>query len=875
MADLALQQMDYLFFVYGFSFFALGGVSIYLARSSGNSAWQWLGYFGLLHGLKEWFDLLAMSLGDDLNRQWVRLIVLALSYFCLCVFGCYGGDSRKRHLIDWRWMAPLLLIGVATGCPWGVAGLNITVRYALGIPGGLLASIALLRIAAVSNVVGKRWLQGATAFFAAYLASTAMFVPMGPFFPATYFNHALFLSWFGIPVQLFRTVTAFGLAACLWRYMIACRSESASVYGFRRHSFYIHLLAASLVTVLILGWAVTNTAGQHASSEIQQYFSAYMCRPEAMPERADTWQQQIIEHRLVVISLTALVVLMLSGSLLSVQSFQDSSEHIIASERLYHCVVDNSPNWLQLLDDQGNCLTVNPHGLVKIGYTEKSILNTRYVDIWPPDSQPIVKEAFDKAIEGETVEFEADYVRPDGCKSTWYIVLSPAAHRQHQERRVVSIGMDITDHRLAEKELRRAKDAAESATQAKTEFLANMSHEIRTPITAILGYTDLLLEPHLPEEERQNYINTVRRNGMMLLDLINDILDISKIEAGKIEIEHIACSPWQVLSDMGAVMRLRADSKGLKLLIECDGPLPKTITTDPTLLRQILVNLVGNAVKFTEVGQIRVVARLLREEGHEPMLQFDVSDTGIGMTAAQLATIFRPFTQADSSTSRKYGGTGLGLTISKRLACSLGGDITVTSEPGLGSTFCLLVAAGNLDNVPLADHTAMQTTEKAPQPEQPPDVRCRVLLAEDGFDNQRLLSLLLKKAGAEVVIAQNGQEAYEIALASMPERNRRHDDHEKPFDVVLMDIQMPVMDGYEATRRLRQDGYTGPIIALSAHATTCAAHLCLEAGCNDYLAKPIDRAALLRKVAEYSHDKHTTMSNAAMLDAEVEVLKQG
>ena len=874
MADLVLQQMDYVFFVYGLSFFAFGGVSIYLARSSGNSSWQWLGAFGLLHGLKEWFDLLAMSLGDDPNRQWVRLIVLSLSYLCLCAFGCRGGQSGKPALIRWRWIAPLLLAGVAMGWPWGIAGLNVTVRYSLGIPGGLLTSIALFRIAASSNPPGRRWLHGATVFFAAYLFSTAMFVPMGPFFPATYFNHALFLSWFHIPVQLFRTFTAFASAACVWQYMIACRGECATVYGFKRHSLYIHLLAVSLLIVLVCGWTVTNTAGQHASSDIQRYFSAYMCGPGAVRELDESWQQQIIENRLIVIGMTALIVFLLSGSLLSVQGFQDSSERIIASERLYHCVVDNSPNWLQLLDEEGRCLTVNPHGLEKIGYTEESILSTRYVDIWPSDVQPIVKEAFDKALLGDTAEFETDYVRPDGRRITWYVVLSPVARREPQDRRVVCIGIDITDHRLAESELRRAKETAEAATQAKTEFLANMSHEIRTPITAILGYTDLLLEPHLPEEEQRNYINTVRRNGVMLLELINDILDISKIEAGKMEIEHIACSPWQVLSDVGAAMRLRADNKGLKLLIECDGPLPETITTDPTLLRQILVNLVGNAVKFTEVGQIRVAARLLREEGRESMLQFDVSDSGIGMTSAQLATIFRPFTQADSSTSRKYGGTGLGLTISKRLANTLGGDIAVTSTPGEGSTFRLTVAAGSLENVPFSGHTSVQASEMAPAVESHPAVRCRILLAEDGYDNQRLLSLVLKKAGAEVTIAQNGQEAVEMALASVPERNRRHDDHGRPFDVILMDIQMPVMDGYEATQRLRQEGYTGPIIALSAHATTYAAHLCIEAGCNDYLAKPIDRAALLRKITEYSHGEKTKLADAEMPNAETEMAKK-
>jgi CheY-like chemotaxis protein len=240
-------------------------------------------------------------------------------------------------------------------------------------------------------------------------------------------------------------------------------------------------------------------------------------------------------------------------------------------------------------------------------------------------------------------------------------------------------------------------------------------------------------------------------------------------------------------------------------------------------------------------------------------MQFDVSDTGIGMTPAQIALLFRPFTQADSSNARKYGGTGLGLAISKRLAAMLGGDIAVTTELGRGSTFQLTVATGPLGatSIPASPPELAEIAE-IPVAAARPTLACRVLLAEDGPDNQRLIELLLTRAGATVEIAKDGQEAIEKALASFPGWGRRRRDPALPFDIVLMDIQMPVVDGYEATRRLRQEGYSGPIIALSAHATTHAAQQCLDAGCNDYLAKPIDRIALLQKVAEYTRSAEQT-----------------
>ena len=396
-------------------------------------------------------------------------------------------------------------------------------------------------------------------------------------------------------------------------------------------------------------------------------------------------------------------------------------------------------------------------------------------------------------------------------------------------------------------QLREALGAAEAATRSKSQFLANMSHEIRTPMTAILGFAETLLEPGLSDAEGRDAVLTIRRNGEYLLSLINDILDLSKVEAGKLEVERVACSPCSVLAEVAALMETRAKSQGLEIQIAYTGAMPETITSDPTRLRQILINLLGNAIKFTSKGVVLIVVNLQNES--VPRLEFAIVDSGIGMNAEQQARLFRPFTQADSSTTRKFGGTGLGLTIAKRLAEALGGDIVVWSEPGCGSVFRASVATGELDGVRMLDDPLAATTASP----QAPDARaslsavtlpaCRVLLADDGPDNRRLIARLLEKAGASVTTVENGQQALDAALTARADG--------APFDVILMDIQMPVMDGYTATARLREAQYSGAIIALTAHAMASARDECLAAGCDDYASKPIDRKRLLGAVLEH------------------------
>ena len=306
-------------------------------------------------------------------------------------------------------------------------------------------------------------------------------------------------------------------------------------------------------------------------------------------------------------------------------------------------------------------------------------------------------------------------------------------------------------------------------------------------------------------------------------------------------------------------MRTRAAAKGIKLIVEHSGPLPKTIVTSPLRLRQILINLLGNAIKFTEIGSVRLVTQLIQSKAGAPLLRFDVIDTGMGMSRAEIDRLFVPFVQLKSATVSQMQGTGLGLAISKRLAELLGGTITVTSTPGIGSKFSVTVETGPLQGVEMLDRleevTSARTEIKRMTIPAATRLHGRILLAEDGPDNQRLICFLLKKAGAEVTVVENGQVALDKITQRISRTDGGQDRDEKPFDVILMDMQMPVLDGYEATRRLRQMGYTGPIIALTAHAMSTDREKCLRAGCDDYTTKPIAQAALLEMVARYMDGK--------------------
>ncbi len=400
---------------------------------------------------------------------------------------------------------------------------------------------------------------------------------------------------------------------------------------------------------------------------------------------------------------------------------------------------------------------------------------------------------------------------------------------------------DVTREVEREEALRVAQSQAEAANRAKSQFLANMSHEIRTPLTAILGYADLLREDGelaRAPESRLHTIDTICTAGQHLLSLINSILDLSKIEADRMAMQRIDTPLVGILAEVESFVRPKAADKGVSLAFELDTPVPERIISEPTHLRQIITNLAANAVKFTDAGSVTIrVSAAANAVGSR--LRIDVQDTGAGMTPEQVGLIFAPFSQADSGMARKFGGTGLGLTISRKLAVLMGGDVTLEqTKPGVGSLFRLdlpLEAAPGAAMTNTIDNYALRPS--APPPQTATRLLGRILLAEDGPDNQRLISFHLRKAGAEVDVAENGKVALQmlgIAVATG-----------RPYDLMLTDMAMPEMDGYTLARTLRQQGSKLAIVALTAHAMAEDREKCLAAGCDDYASKPIDKAKLL------------------------------
>jgi len=644
------------------------------------------------------------------------------------------------------------------------------------------------------------------------------------------------------------------------------------------------------------------------------------------------WPRRLGRYALLGVGLLVavlLVMLLWSGSLkLEVRRRTRQVEEELSRRRETEQALAESESRLTLALDAANLgmwdwdipsrrIIVNEAWLEMLGRNTSRLESSfdDWLGLIHPDDRHIVDRAYHDHIERNAPYAPEFRMRAVDGRWVWIQAVGRIVQRDPRGRplRMLGVHIDVTGRKKSEEELSLAKQTAERASAAKSEFLANMSHEIRTPLTAILGYVDLIAEgcpgqcefgsQALPES-----IKIVSRNAQHLMEVINNVLDLSRIESGCMTLERVARDPAKLLREVVGMMRIRAEAANLTLDLRIDSLLPPAILTDPTRLRQVLINLVANAVKFTERGGITIVARANKTPTAGQRLLIDVIDTGIGIEAEQLDHLFAPFHQGDSSTTRRFGGSGLGLTISKRLVELLGGSIHVVSQPGDGSRFSVELpmtvaertervdqentgsnatqsdspadpsqgspsrkllplrcgpsvapksnahstaspsAAGNAGG-PASSETAHSSNQAGHSPNgtsnpESPLAGLRLLLAEDGPDNQRLISLVLKKAGAEVTVVENGALAVEQALKTVAEQS--------PFSVVLMDMQMPVMDGYEATAKLREEGYTRPIIALTAHALGGDRERCLHAGCDEYVSKPINRELLIATIAQFA-----------------------
>ncbi|HEY3432831.1 MAG TPA: MASE1 domain-containing protein [Rhodocyclaceae bacterium] len=506
------------------------------------------------------------------------------------------------------------------------------------------------------------------------------------------------------------------------------------------------------------------------------------------------------------------------------------------SEDKLNGLFELSPLGIALTDMDGHYLEFNESFRSICGYSEAELKALDYWELTPRAYENNELHQIETLVRtGRYGPYEKEYIRKDGSHVPLRLNGVLVTGRDGK-RYIWSIVEDISEHKRYERTLRSAIEVAESANLAKSRFLATMSHEIRTPMNGILGMAQLLMMPGVTDAERKQYASTVLDSGETLLSLLNDILDLSKVEAGRLELSNGEFMPWQVINDVIALFIEPAQSKGLEIEVKLKDVEGRHYSADVVRVRQMLSNLISNAIKFTVQGHVRIEVGELGLDGNEAMLEFSVTDTGIGVAPEKLALLFKPFSQADSSTTRQYGGTGLGLSIVRSLAQLMGGDAGVESVFGEGSRFWFRIRVSILGDEAEAPQALSPSVENAESASAPSRV-ARVLVAEDNAVNQMVIETMLIKLGYAVDTVDNGQKAVDAVLGgSAP-------------DLILMDVQMPEVDGLQATSNIRQWEAAArkthlPIIALTASAFAIDKEQCLAAGMDDFLPKPVSMSAL-------------------------------
>lgn len=516
-----------------------------------------------------------------------------------------------------------------------------------------------------------------------------------------------------------------------------------------------------------------------------------------------------------------------------------------SSER-YRLLFESSPlpKWIFDIETL-EFLDVNETAIKHYGYSREEFLSMKVTDIRPKEDIERFETVTAAEHENNRTYHHKNFrhLKKDGT----IIWVDPSTHDltlNGRKARLAAI-VDVTERVKSDErqlallnELKTAKDEAERANQLKSAFLANMSHEIRTPLGAMMGFADLLKDPGLTVSERQSFTNILSRNGESLSVIINDILDLSKVEAGHLTLEYTDTFPDQIGADVVSLLRVKANEKDLVLEYSHDESSPASVVADPTRVRQILLNIVGNAIKFTQFGSIHLRSFACKTNRGRDALCFEVKDTGIGIPKAQQENIFEMFVQADGSMTRRFGGTGLGLALSRHLARAMGGDVVITeTNEGIGSTFLVTIE----DQPERRNESTVRGLRGSMHSEELPAMSLdgiKILVVDDAPDNQQLIWRYLTKQGAVVDSAENGFLGYRAALAGN-------------FDLILMDIQMPIMDGYSATQKLREAGYRKPIVALTAHAMSEVRKKALNVGYTDHLTKPINSKELISTIAKH------------------------
>ena len=593
---------------------------------------------------------------------------------------------------------------------------------------------------------------------------------------------------------------------------------------FRRFMFRRDIFSGSLLACILL-----NLGGQVYMSFSKQLFDVFF--------DVAHWAN-ILSYCMPVAGITV-------EALVGMKTAQREIAERSKSEAFQRVLTESSPDFIFVLAWDGTVLRVNR---THTGHKRAEVVGHDVRRFVPPANLDVFNVAFLQALEtGEMQTVETTISQPGGERHFLNRLtrLTPVPGVM-DDGAIVLRATDITERKRAEEDLREARAKAEVATRAKSDFLATMSHEIRTPLTAILGYADALhqfSDIKRAPASRIEMLSAIKRNGSHLLDVINDILDLSQIEAGQLDLARVPSSPLALVQEVAANLLERAQTRGLSVAVECATPIPRQISIDPKRFRQILTNLIGNAIKFTDQGYVTVCLAAREPDSETPFLAVAVKDTGIGIPAEMQDVVFEPFTHGHDQQMRHTEGTGLGLSICRRLVAESGGEITLTSDVGKGSVFTFTVPFAVNTPIWQPDAGDLSVERLADTEWEVPNVNLantRILIVEDTPDTQDLLTLFLEEAGATVSGVSSGTDGVAAAIEALRSGS--------PYDLILMDMRMPGLDGYAATKRLRGEGLCCPIIALTAHAMKDDEQTCLDAGCSAYVTKPIDLRTLFETI---------------------------